>query len=133
MPSPLPGSAAYNARYGKKVRARDTRLAVSPPFIRLCGTAHCFTLRFTVDARYIRSQEPEPQPKLKDLAELLEENGIESIMSKLDGDTLESLESQLASDRVGFLNGLKEKGVGNLVERQKLANAIGKAKRLDRF
>lgn len=92
-----------------------------------------FTLRFTVNARYIRSQEPEPQPKLKDLAELLEENGIESILSKLDGDTLESLESQLTSDRVGFLNGLKEKGVGNLVERQKLANAIGKAKRLDRF
>jgi hypothetical protein len=54
-------------------------------------------------------------------------------MAKLDGDTLDSLESQLTSDRVAFLNGLKEKGVDKLAERQKLANALGKAKRLDRF
>ena len=78
-------------------------------------------------------QEPEPEPKLKDLAELLQENALSSIMVKLDGETLESLESQLTSDRVGFLNGLKEKGMDKLAERQKLANAIGKAKRQDRF
>ena len=78
-------------------------------------------------------QEPEPEPKLKDLAELLQENALSSIMVKLDGESLESLESQLTSDRVEFLNGLKEKGMDKLAERQKLANAIGKAKRQDRF
>jgi len=54
-------------------------------------------------------------------------------MALLMGETLQSLEAMLTEDRPTFLASLKEKGVDNLAERQKLANAIGKAKRLDRF
>ena len=78
-------------------------------------------------------QEKEPEPKLKDLNELLKENSLISTMALLIGETLQSLEAMLTEDRPTFLASLKEKGVENLAERQKLANAIGKAKRLDRF
>ena len=59
--------------------------------------------------------------------------GTISTMALLIGETLQSLEAMLTEDRPTFLASLKEKGVDNLAERQKLANAIGKAKRLDRF
>lgn len=78
-------------------------------------------------------QEKDPEPKLKDLNELLKENSLISTMALLMGETLQSLEAMLTEDRPTFLASLKEKGVDNLAERQKLANAIGKAKRLDRF
>ena len=78
-------------------------------------------------------QEKDPEPKLKDLNELLKENSLISTMALLIGETLQSLEAMLTEDRPTFLASLKEKGVENLAERQKLANAIGKAKRLDRF
>ena len=95
MSGPQPGSAAYNARYGKK--------------------------------------EPEPEPKLKDLAELLEEAGISGIKEALGDSTLDSLNTSLVEDRTAFLAGLKASGVDKLGDRQKLANSLGKAKRLDRF
>ena len=70
---------------------------------------------------------------LKDLEELCTENALTAIFSVLSGSTLDSLEKALADDRVAFLASLKEKGVDKLSDRQKLANAIGKAKRLNRF
>lgn len=78
-------------------------------------------------------KEPEPEPKLKDLEELCTENALTAIFSVLSGSTLDSLEKELVDDRVAFLASLKEKGVDKLADRQKLANALGKAKRLDRF
>ena len=78
-------------------------------------------------------KEPEPEPKLKDLAELLTENKLEHLGSKLGDATLQSLHDESTANRVDFLNGLKAKGVDALTDRQKLANAVGKAKRQDRF
>ena len=54
-------------------------------------------------------------------------------MSVLGEETLASLEEKLSTDRVTFLSGLKDTGVDKLADRQKLANCIAKAKRLDRF
>ena len=54
-------------------------------------------------------------------------------MSVLGDETLASLEEKLTIDRVGFLSGLKERGVDKLADRQKLANSVATAKRLDRF
>jgi hypothetical protein len=83
-------------------------------------------------ARYGKA-EPVPEPKLKDLDELLTESGLEPLKQVLADSTLSTLNDSLVSDRVAFLTGLKESGVDKLGDRQKLANALGKAKRLDRF
>jgi hypothetical protein len=83
-------------------------------------------------ARY-GQKEVVPEPKLKDLDELLEEAGLAGIKAVLGDATLDSLNTSLVEDRTTFLSGLKESGVDKLADRQKLANSIGKAKRLDRF
>ena len=84
-------------------------------------------------ARY-GNKEPEPEPKLKDLAELLTELGLEALKTALaDDSTLQTLNESLEANRVQFLTDLKESGVDKLADRQKFANGLGKAKRQNRF
>eukprot|EP00966_Prymnesium_polylepis_P337046 7391868-Prymnesium_polylepis.3 len=104
------------------IRLVETRLVFIPRSVQLF-----------VRAGY-GAKEPEPEPKLKDLAELLTENKLEHLGTLLGADaTLQSLQDESTTNRVEFLNGLKVKGVDALPDRQKLANALGKAKRQDRF
>ena len=130
---------APTSEHGKSCGAADHAPRIAPVLLlphEMClvhGTvASCDPMVECLYTGYGK-KEPEPEPKLSGLSELLTENKLEHIEGMLGDATLQSLFDESTANRVEFLSGLKGKGVDKLPDRQKLTNALGKAKRLDRF
>ena len=70
---------------------------------------------------------------MSDLASFLEAQGLAHLQATLANEELRTLADQLAADRSAFLQRLKDLNVGKLADRQSLANALSKARRLGSF